>query len=112
MVGSYRFLEKDSVVDMLQAYVDDTGALAGLSMRNDTSDKCVSFALPSCSTKFFRRSVPLALLDQFFSGSRSHPFGCHEACRTARADTSQRENGETGRLPPRPPEGTRDGWFR
>jgi len=34
----------------------------------------------------------LTLLDQFFSRSRSHPFRCHEACRSARADTSQREN--------------------
>ena len=38
------------------------------------------------------RNLVLTLLDQFFSRRRSYPFGYHEACRSARADTSQREN--------------------
>jgi len=56
--GNFRFVEKDSGFDMLQAYFDDTGALAGLSIHNDTSGKCVSGTIPSCTKNFSEKVCP------------------------------------------------------
>jgi len=56
--GSYRVVEKDSGFDTLQAYFDGTGALRGLSVRNDSSGKCVSVILPTCAKVFTEKVCP------------------------------------------------------
>jgi hypothetical protein len=56
--GNFRFVEKDSGFDMLHAYFDDTGALAGLSIHNDTSGNCVSGTIPSCTKNFSEKVCP------------------------------------------------------
>jgi hypothetical protein len=55
---SYRFVEKDSGFDALQAYFGSSGALIALSVRNDSSGECVSGTLPTCAKNFTERICP------------------------------------------------------
>ena len=51
--------------------------------------KCQRAAVPGAEDRW---AAPSNYLISSLAGAGSHPFGCHEACRSARADTSQREN--------------------